>query len=85
MKDFNKIIEEIESKEDFIDFVELLIIDLKKNSKEWTNKTLNEYLEGMVSWTEDMDGYYLNNELPIPQNIDWKVFANILVAAKMYE
>ena len=85
MQDFKKIIEEIESKEDFIDFVELLITDLKKNSDDWTNNTLNNYLEGIASWTEDMDGYYLNNELPIPQNIDWKVFANILVAAKMYE
>jgi len=85
MKDFNMIIEEIKSKEDFIGFVELLIIDLKKNSVEWTNKTLNEYLEGIASWTEDMDGYYLNKELPVPQNVDWKVFANILIAAKMYE
>jgi hypothetical protein len=32
-----------------------------------------------------MEGYYQNNKMPIPENINWKVFANILVAAKMYE
>jgi hypothetical protein len=41
-------------------------------------------LEGIAIWTEDMDGYYHNNK-PIPENIEWKVFANILIAAKMYE
>jgi hypothetical protein len=42
-------------------------------------------LEGIAIWTEDMDGYYHNNNKPIPENIEWKVFANILIAAKMYE
>jgi len=32
-----------------------------------------------------MDGYYLNMGQPVPKNIDWKLFANILMAAKMYE
>jgi hypothetical protein len=85
MQDFKKIIEKLKTKEDFVDFVELLITDLKKNSHEWSNNSLNEYLEGIASWTEDMDGYYINNNLPIPENVDWKVFANILIAAKMYE
>lgn len=85
MIDFNQRINEINSKEDFVDFVELLVSNLNKNPEEWTNKTLSEYLESLASWTEDMDGYYKNNGLPIPENINWKVFANILVAAKMYE
>jgi hypothetical protein len=40
---------------------------------------------GTVScWTEDMSGF-INNGLPIPENVDWKTFAMILLAAKMYE
>jgi hypothetical protein len=85
MIDFNKKINEINSKEDFVNFVELLISNLKNNPEEWTNKTLSEYLESMSSWTEDMEGYYQNNDMPIPEDINWKVFANILIAAKMYE
>lgn len=85
MIDFAKKINEINSKEDFVNFVELLVSNLKSNPQEWTNKTLPEYLESISSWTEDMDGYYKNNDVPMPENVSWKVFANILIAAKIYE
>ncbi|HEY8935945.1 MAG TPA: hypothetical protein VIM65_12020 [Cyclobacteriaceae bacterium] len=78
-------IHNINSKEDFIDFVQLLILDLENKPGEWENRDLKNYLDAIASWTEDMEGYYINNNLPIPQNIDWKTFANILFAAKMYE
>jgi len=85
MIDFNEIISKINDKEDFANFVRLLVSNLNNNPEEWTNKTLPEYLEGISSWTEDMDGYYQNHGLTIPENINWKVFANMLMAAKMYE
>lgn len=85
MIDFKQKINEISSKEDFVSFMELLVSDFNNNPNEWTNKTLLEYLEGIASWTEDMEGYYKNNNIPIPENVNWKVFANILIAAKMYE
>lgn len=65
--------------------IEFLIIDLKNNSYEWSNNNLSEYLETIANWTEDMDGYYINNNLPIPENVNWKVFGTILLAEKMYE
>jgi hypothetical protein len=85
MKDiFNKI-ETLDTKEDFISFLDLLVQDLRNNPSAWENKSLESYLEAVASWTADMEGYYQNNNLPIPQNVNWKVFANILIAAKMYE
>jgi len=75
----------VNSKEDFIEFIGTLIRSLKDNPEEWENKTLQDYLLAMQSWTEDMDGYYINNNLPIPQGVTWKVFADILMAATMYE
>ena len=83
--DFTSKINSIESKADFVDFVEFLTEDLRNNPKEWENKTLPEFLEAAASWTEDMEGYYVNNNLPYPDNINWKVIADIFVAAKMYE
>jgi hypothetical protein len=82
---FGQIINNISNKEDFVRFVESLISDLNNNPDKWTNKTLPEYLEGIASWTEDMEGYYEYKNIPIPENIDWRVFANILIAASMYE
>lgn len=85
MQDFINQIEKIEDRNEFIVFVDQLVLDLKNNPDEWANKTLVEYLEAISSWTEDMDGYYRNRNASIPENIPWKVFANILTAAKMYE
>jgi len=85
MIDFNEKLNNINSKQDFVEFVELLASNFKNNSEEWANKTLLDYLESISSWTEDMEGYYQNNNIPIPENVNWKVFANILIAAKMYE
>ena len=42
-------------------------------------------LSAATAWTEDMEGYFNNNNLPVPKNVDWKLFANILLVAKMYE
>jgi len=82
---FTNIVNSIKTKADFISFIHFLLEDLKNNSEDWENKTLPEYLETIASWTDDMEGYYINNDLPIPENVDWKVFADILLAAKMYE
>ncbi|PTT03460.1 hypothetical protein DBR11_02155 [Pedobacter sp. HMWF019] len=82
---FTNIVNSIRTKADFVNFIHFLLEDLKSNSEDWENKTLPEYLEAIASWTDDMEGYYVNDNLPIPDNVDWKVFADILVAAKMYE
>lgn len=75
----------IETKDDFIRFLESHLDDLKNHPNDWENKTLPDYLEAIINWTEDMEGYYINNHLPIPNNVNWKVFADILIAAKIYE
>ncbi|MEO5591293.1 MAG: hypothetical protein ABIR15_21175 [Chitinophagaceae bacterium] len=85
MEEVIKQIDRIEDKKNFLIFMDLLIKDLKENPEEWANKKIDEYLEAIMSWTEDMEGYYENNNLPIPEKINWKVFATILIAAKMYE
>lgn len=76
---------EVNTKEDFIEFLEFLSSNAKNNLGEWENKDLPSYLESMASWIEDMDGYYLNQRLPIPENINWTFIADILMAARIYE
>jgi len=75
----------INTKEDFISFIELLANDLRNNHGEWENDTLESYLEAIASSTEDIEGYYQNKNIPIPQGVNWKIFATILITAKMYE
>ncbi|WP_298900949.1 hypothetical protein [uncultured Psychroserpens sp.] len=78
-------INKIKDKKDFLNFIGQFIQDFYNNGDSWENNKLNTFLEGMESWVEDMEGYYENMNLPIPENIDWRIFADILYAAKMYE
>jgi hypothetical protein len=76
---------EINTREDFIQFIEFLSSNARNNLNEWENKDLPSYLESMASWIEDMDGYYLNQKSPVPENINWAFIADILMAARVYE
>jgi hypothetical protein len=75
----------IRSRQDFVAFVKVLSKDLHENPATWENNNLERYLEAIGAWVEDMDGYYLSHGKPVPQQPDWKVLGDILMAAKMYE
>ncbi len=78
-------IKEIKTKKDFVSFVYKLSQDYNNNSEMWQNKDLGSFLEALAAWTDDMEGYYLNQGQQIPENPDWQIIANMLMAAKMYE
>jgi hypothetical protein len=71
----------IKTRGDFIVFVQALKKDIKQNPDAWTNTSLANYLEALAIWTADMDGYYINQKRPVPENIPWNVFADILMGA----
>ena len=75
----------IRSREDFVAFAKALTKDLHDNPATWENASLERFLEALGAWVEDMDGYYTNQGKPVPQQPDWKVLADMLMAAKMYE
>ncbi|REF28250.1 hypothetical protein BDD26_3131 [Xenorhabdus cabanillasii] len=76
---------EIKTREDLIELLEFLSSNARNNLNEWRNKDRPSYLEAMSFWIEDMDGYYLNQKLPVPENINWAFIADILMAARAYE
>jgi len=78
-------VQKIQTREDFISFLRSLKKDYLENLKSWENKDIGAFLEAMASWMEDMDGFYINQRLPVPKNPDWKVFADILMGGKLYE
>lgn len=75
----------INNKDEFVNFISALAKDFKENPDEWENKDLFSYLGAMASWIEDMDGYYENTGQSLPKDINWKVFSDILMAARFYE
>lgn len=85
MTDLEEQISRMSSKEDFTAFLGALSQYFRQAPSEWENRTLKQYLEAMEGWTEDMEGYYANFGIPVPQAVNWQVFARILMAATMYE
>jgi hypothetical protein len=79
------VIQSVNSREDFITFLEKLRANFLEHPDEWKNSSLEDFLEAMAAWVEDMDGYYENNELPVPVVPSWKSVAEMLIAAKIYE
>lgn len=84
MKLYNEI-KKISDKDQFTEFIGMLIKDFKSNPDVWENRDIESFLEGIKSWVEDMEGYYENNNLQIPQNIDWNFLANLFYVGKLYE
>lgn len=59
--------------------------EAKIGGESFPNSRLPDFLEAFAGWLEDMDGFYENNNIPIPQHGGWEVLADGLRAAKVYE
>jgi hypothetical protein len=87
MTNLVKVSEKIKTKEDFVSFVELLLEDLKNNLQTWENNSLDFYLDAVGRWVDDMEGYYEYigiNDIDYDK-INWRIFADVLLAARHYE
>ncbi len=74
------------TRKDFIEAVESLRTDYNKNPEIWENKTVNDFLEAIARYTDDIQGYYDNTGQDVDANKpDWKIFIDILKGASIYE
>lgn len=78
-------VKKIQTRHDFISFVRALKQDYLQNPSSWENKDIESFLEAIASWVEDMEGFYINQGLPVPEKPDWKVLADIFMGGKLYE
>ena len=72
-------IDKIKNKNDFLAFIKEFVISDDNQAR------LNEYLESMMSWVEDMEGFYKNTGKKIPDSIDWSFIATLFYVGKIYE
>jgi hypothetical protein len=66
---------QIENKKDFDIFLQLFLEDYKKNAFNWENNTLEQFFEALYAYSKDIGDV----------NLSWNFFANLLLAAKVYE
>jgi hypothetical protein len=71
---------------EFIKFLGEFKTDLKENKSNWENKTLEDFLEAMEAYAEDIQGYYDNMKMDIDADKPtWENFKTILKGASVYE
>lgn len=75
----------IRSREDLVPFLEALSADFAASRATWANGDLASFLEAMAAWSQDMEGYYQNRGERIALVSPWRVLADILMAARVYE
>jgi hypothetical protein len=81
---------QVADRKSFIQFLQLLQKDFEQNKADWENQDLGSFLEAMTQYAEDIEGYYQNltrqtGEKISPNEPTWRVFADILRGAKVYE
>lgn len=75
----------VKTRDDLVALIHCLSKESLNDKNSWENKDLSSYLEAVASWIEDMDGFYENIGKPLPDDTAWSVFADILMAARVYE
>lgn len=78
-------IDSIVTNKDLAGFIDQLRADLLSNADDWENNDLERFLEAMAAWVNSMENAYKNTGREFPDQPSWKMIADILYAAKMYE
>jgi hypothetical protein len=75
----------VQTREDLAVFVLALRTDLVTDNERWENPTLDRYLEAFAAWCADMPGYFKNQGRVTPDQPDWNLVAQMMIAASLYE
>lgn len=77
--------ESVRTREDLSGFVLALRNDLRTNPNDWENDSLERFLEAFAAWCIDLAGYFKNQGEAVPNQPDWRLVAQMLLAASTYE
>ena len=77
--------DDVRTRADLVEYIAALQRDLVTHPDPWENPTLERYLDALSRWTADMDGAFKNRGLATPDEPTWRLIAQKLLAASMYE
>jgi len=84
--DIEDFVEATESREDFEKFLSLLLADFEDEGESWENTGLDQFLEALHAYSGALESYYRNKGQMVDlERPTWKVFADLLLAARVYE
>ena len=78
---------DIPDRRTFARFLIALADDLRYHPDDWARADLEEYLRVMAGWMMNgLDAFNVNmRNKPTPNNPDWRLFADIMSAARIIE
>ena len=76
----------VQTYEEFQNFLALLAEDYKANGKEWENADAGSFLEALAAYSKHIGAYYKNTNQQVDASVpSWRVFAEMLCGARVYE
>jgi hypothetical protein len=75
----------VRTREDLVAFLESLSVDFAANRAARTNADLSSFLDATSAWSQDMEAFYENSGESLDSVAPWRVLADILMAARVYE
>lgn len=76
----------IDSKDAFIEFVCELTRHLDEHPESCPNYDLYNFLSSLAGWLSSAHNYYRNFDLDVSSEVpSWRLFADCLLAARVYE
>ncbi|MEV7871444.1 hypothetical protein AB0P17_36330 [Streptomyces sp. NPDC088124] len=78
-------LDDVRTRDDLIGFLGEAVADLSRGGAGWENTSLEDFLEALAAWLQDMPGVFANRGQPVPNQPDWNLVARMIMAARMYE
>ena len=78
-------VEAIETRTDLVIFIAALRRGLDIEQDSWENSTLESYLEALQAVLQDWPGRCRNRGEAVPAQPTWRLIAELLLAASIYE
>ena len=66
-------------------FIDAFRVDMRDRPEAYENVTLDRFLEALSAFTADLDGVYLNRGEIVPEQPTWRLLAEVLLGAGIYE
>lgn len=76
----------VNSRTEFVKFVSHLNENYNSHPGEWENASIRDFLSGLSGFAQDMRGYYRNMGEDVDvESVTWRMAAQMLLAAKVYQ
>jgi cytochrome c-type biogenesis protein CcmH/NrfG len=77
--------EKVTSRQEFSEFIARLRDDLREKPERWENTTLEAYLDSLAAYAIAIQSAYRNAGIEFSDEPTWKLLAQIMAGAAVYE